>query len=136
MNPRIKFSFVSAIFLAVAATGLVFITGPAVAQQASEVMEVVVTEAPITVTQVGQTIFGAKIELTELKRRVSYADLDLSNRADVIELKARVETVSKESCEELSTMYPLDSVTEKRRCIKKAISSAEEQVQAAIVAAI
>ena len=136
MNPRIKFSFVSAIFLAVAATGLVFITGPAVAQQASEVMEVVVTEAPITVTQVGQTIFGAKIELTELKRRVSYADLDLSNHADVIELKARVETVSKESCEELSTMYPLDSVTEKRRCIKKAISSAEEQVQAAIVAAI
>ena len=136
MNPRIKFSFVSAIFLAVAATGLVFITGPAVAQQASEVMEVVVTEAPITVRQVGQTNFGAKIELFEIKRRVSYADLDLSNRADVIELKARVETVSKESCEELSTMYPLDSVTEKRRCIKKAISSAEEQVQAAIVAAI
>lgn len=136
MNPRITFSFVSAIFLAVAATGFVFITGPAVAQQASEVMEVVVTEVPITVTQVGQTWLGAKIELIEIKRRVSYADLDLSKRADVTELKARVDTVSKESCEQLSTMYPLDSMTEKRRCIKQAISSAEEQVQAAIVAAI
>ena len=135
MNPRLTFSFVSAAFLALATTGLVFMTGPAVAQQASEVMEEVVVEAPIMVRQVGRTNIGARIELIELKRRVSYADLDLSKHADVIELEARVETISKESCEKLSAMYPLDSATERRRCIKKAINSAEEQVQAAIVAA-
>ena len=136
MNPRLTFSFVSTAILALAATGLVFKTGPAVAQQANEVMEEVVVEAPITVRQVGRTNFGAKIELIELKRRVNYADLDLSKHADVIELETRVETISKESCEKLSAMYPLDSATERWRCIKKTINSAEEQVQAAIVAAI
>ena len=136
MNPRITFSFVSAIFLAVAATGLIFITGPAVAQQPSEVTEEVVVQAPIVVRKVGRTNIGGKIELIELNRRVSYADLDLSKHADVIELEARVETISKESCNKLSAMYPIDSLTVKRRCIKKAISSAEKQVQAAIVAAI
>ena len=139
MNQRLTFSFVSAAFLAVAATGFVLQTGPAVAQQASEVMEVVVAEAPITARQVGQTNFGAKIELSEIKQRVSYADLDLSKYADVIELQSRVETISKESCKRLFAMYPLGSgpgsATDRRRCVKKAINSAEEQVQAAIVAA-
>ncbi len=136
MNPRLTFSYVSAAFLALAATGLVFKTGPAVAQQASEVMEEVVVEGPITVRQVGRAnIIGARIEVIELKRRVSYADLDLNKHADVIELETRVETIAKESCEKLSAMYPLDSATERRRCIKKAINSAEKQVQAAIVAA-
>ena len=137
MNQRLTFSFASAAFLAVVATGFVLQTGLAVAQQASELMEVVVVEAPIMVRQVGQTNIGAKIELIEIKRRVSYADLDLSRHADVIELQSRVETISKESCEKLSAMYPLDSdsANERRRCVKKAINSAEEQVQAAIVAA-
>ena len=66
----------------------------------------------------------------------NYIFVRISNLPDVIELEARVENISKESCEELYTMYPIVSATEKRRCIKKAISSAEEQVQAAIVAAI
>ena len=135
MKPRLTFSFVTATLLALAATGLVVKTNPAIAQQANEVMEELVIEAPITVRQVGRTSIGARIELIELKRRVSYADLDLSKRADVIELETRVETVSKESCEKLSDMFPFDSATERRRCIKKAIKSAEEQVQAAIVAA-
>ena len=137
MNPRLTFSFVSTAILALAATGLVFKTGPAVAQQANEVMEEIVVEAPISARQVGRSsTTGARIELIELKRRVSYADLDLSKHADVIELETRVETIAKESCEKLSAMYPLDSATEGRRCVKKAINSAEEQVQAAIVAAI
>ncbi len=137
MNPRLTFSFVSTAILALAATGLVLKADPAVAQQVSEAMDEVVVQAPITVRQVGRSsIFGARIELIELKRRVRYADLDLSKHADVIELETRVETVAKESCKKLSAMYPLDSATEGQRCIKKAINSAEEQVQAAIVAAI
>jgi len=38
--------------------------------------------------------------------RISF--LDLSKHADVVELKALVETISNESCEELSAMYALD----------------------------
>jgi len=135
MKPRLTFSFVSAALLTLAATGFVIKSDPAIAQQASKVIEEVVVEAPITVRQVGRTSIGAKIELIELKRRVSYADLDLSEHANVTELETRVETISKESCEKLSDMFPFDSATEKRRCIKKAIESADEQVQAAIVAA-
>ncbi len=137
MNPRLSFSFVLAALLALIATGLVFKAGPAIAQQASEVVEEVVVEAPITVRQFGRSNIGVEIELIELKRRVSYADLDLSKHADVIELETRVETISNESCGKLSAMYPLDpwGRQELQRCIKKSINSAEEQIQAAIVAA-
>ncbi len=135
MNPRLAFSFVSAAVLALAASGLVFKADPAVAQQASEVVDEVVVEAPITVRQVGRRNTGTKIELIELKRRVSYADLDLRKHADVTELETRVETVSKEACKKLFDMSPYNSATEERLCTKKAIDSTEEQVQMAIVAA-
>lgn len=137
MNPRLTFSFVSTAILTLAATGLVLKADPAVAQEVSEAIDEVVVEAPITVHQVGRaSATGAKVELIELKRRVSYADLDLSKHADVIELENRVDTAAKESCEKLTTMYPLDSAAEGQRCIEKAINSAEKQVKAAIVAAI
>lgn len=135
MNPKLTISFVSATVLTLAAIGLVFKADSAVAQQDSEVMEEVVVEAPMTVRQVEKTNIGVKTELIELKRRVSYADLDLSKHADVLEFETRVEAVSKESCEKLSDMFPLGVAAETRRCIKKAISSVEEQVQAAIAAA-
>ena len=136
MNPRLTFSFVSATFLAIAATGLVINTDPAVAQPAGDVVEEVLVEAPIAVHQGKRGgAAGARIEIIELKRRVSYSDLDLSKYADVIELEARVEFISKESCEKLSNMFPHDSATEKFRCIKEAINSANGQVQAAIAAA-
>ena len=136
MNRRVAVSVGAAAFVAVVASGVVLQAGLAVAQQASEVMKVVVVGAPITVRQVGQAYIGAKIELIEIKRRVSYADLDLSKQADVIELEIRVETIAKESCEKLSAMYPLDpdSAIERRSCINQAINSAEDQVQAAILA--
>jgi len=135
MNLKLAFSFVSAALLALAATGLVIKSDPAVAQQASEEIEEIVVEAPITVRQVGRMNAGAREEIIGLKRRVSYADLDLSEHADVTELETRVESVSKESCKKLFGMYPFGSVGEELRCIEKAINSAEEQVQAAIVAA-
>ncbi len=141
MNPRLTFSFVSAAFLALAATGLVIKTDPVVAQQASEVLEEVVVEAPITtVREVRWTSRDAAMRIIELKQRVSYADLDLSKSANVIEFEVRVETIAKESCDKLSAMYPLPQAgtTERerqRRCISEAINGAKGQVQAAIVAA-
>ena len=132
MIPRLTYSFVSAAVLAITATGLAFKADPAVAQQVQEGIEEVVVEAPIAVRQVGRTNIGAKIELIGIERRVTYADLDLSKHADVIELETRVEAISKETCKNL---FPLDLATERRRCIDKAINGAEEQVHAAIVAA-
>jgi len=135
MNPRLTFSFVSTAISALAAVGLVTQAGPAIAEETSDVIEEVVVEAPISVRKVGRTSSGAAIEVVELKRRVSYADLDLSKYMDVVELEKRVENISEDSCEKLHDVFPLESVAEQQRCVKKAISSAEEQVEAAIVAA-
>ena len=138
MNPRLTFSFVSGAFLALAATGLVINPDPAIAQQAAEeIMEEIVVEAPIVRRQVGRTAIGAKIEVIELKRRVGYADLDLSKDADVAKLKARIKTTAKESCEQLSDMFPLDPSDRReiQSCTDQAVDGAEEQVQAAIAAA-
>ena len=135
MNPRLTYTFVSATVLAFAATALVISTDPAVAEEANDTMEELVVEAPFSIRQVERGAFGATTELIELKRHVSIADLDLSKHADVIELETRVEAVSTESCDQLSDMFPLDLPSAKRSCIKKAIQSAEEQMQAAIVAA-
>jgi UrcA family protein len=138
MNPKLTFSFVSAALLALAATALFFKTDPAIAQQAAEeVIEEIVVQAPIVRRQVGRTAIGAKIEVIELSRRVSYADLDLNRPADVTELKTRIETTAKESCEQLSDMFPSNPSdrNELRRCTNQAVDGAEEQVQAAIAAA-
>ena len=134
MNPRLTFSFVLAALLTLAATGLVFKTDSAIAQQAAEEMEEIVVEAPFVRREVGQTAIGAKIEVIELRRRVSYADLDLSKYADVNELKTRIKTTAKESCEKLDDMVP-GSGEEIQSCTDKAVAGAEEQLQVAIAAA-
>ena len=138
MNPKLTFSFVSAALLALAVTALVFKTDPAIAQQAAEeVIEEIVVQAPIVRRQVGRTAIGAKIEVIELRRRVSYADLDLSKDADVTALKARIETTAKESCEQLSDMFPFDPSDRReiQSCTNQAVDGTEKQVQAAIAAA-
>jgi len=138
MNPRLTFSFVSPALLALAATGLFIKTDPAIAQQVAEEMEEIVVEAPIVRRQVGRSTIGAKIEVIELRRRLSFADLDLSKNADVTELKTRIETTAKESCEKLDDMFPLaepSGVQGIRSCTDKAVAGTVEQVQAAIAAA-
>ena len=138
MNPRLTFSFVSPVLLALAATGLVFKTDSAIAQQATEEMEEIVVEAPIERREIGRTALVSKTEIIQLRRRVSYADLDLSKYADVNEFKTRIKTTAKESCEKLDDMFPLIeswAMVEIRSCTDKAVAGAEEQVQVAIAAA-
>jgi UrcA family protein len=137
MNPRLTLSFVSPALLALAATGLFIKTDPAIAQQVTEEMEEIVVEAPIVRRQVGRSASGVKIEVIELRRRLSYADLDLSQHVDVTELKTRIETTAKQSCEQLSDMFPLNPSDrgEVHRCTNQAVDGTEEQVQAAIAAA-
>jgi UrcA family protein len=111
------------------------ISPPAVAQQANEEMEeVAVIRAPIEHRYEGRTI-RAPILVIELKQRVSYADLDLSERADVTTLETRIETIARESCEELSNMPPFGDRMEGRRCMKRAVHGTEGQVEAIMKAA-
>ncbi|MCP5093329.1 MAG: UrcA family protein [Gammaproteobacteria bacterium] len=138
MKPTLIFSVVSAAVLALAATGFFIKSDPARAQQATEEMEEIVVQAPVERRYVGvASTTGAKIELIELRRRVYFADLDLSNDTDVAELKTRIKTTAKESCKQLSDMFPLDASDrhEIQRCTKKAVGGTDKQVQAAIAAA-
>ncbi len=114
------------------------IDGTVTAQQvAGEMEEVVVIEAPIVRKWTERGRYGGKVEVIELRRRVSYADLDLAKHADVTTLETRIEDTAKESCETLSDMFPLDPMdkTELRSCTKKAVNGTKEQVKAAIKAA-
>jgi UrcA family protein len=139
MNLRLTFSFVSAALLALVATGLVTKTDPAIAQQVDEEMEEIVVKAPIVRRKIRQaTPSIAKIEIIELKRRVSYADLDLNKAADVTELETRIKTSAKDSCERLNDMFPLVKPSggqEIQRCTDKPVAGTEKQVRAAIAAA-
>lgn len=138
MKRRLTLAAVSPLFLAVAVTGLVFKTNSAIAQQTAEEMEEIVVEAPIVRRELGRTAAGAKTEIIELRRRVNYADLDLSKYKDVMELKARIKTTARESCEKLDEMFPLTEASgseEILRCTDKAIAGTENKVEAAIDAA-
>ncbi len=138
MNTKLTFSLFLAALFALAATGLFIKSDPAVAQQATEKMDEIVVQAPVERRKEGlASTTGAKIELIELRRRVYFADLDLSKNADVTELKTRITTTAKESCKQLSDMFPLDPSDrfEIRRCTDKAVDDTEEQVQEAIAAA-
>ena len=120
-------------------TGLLGSTGLAVAQQSGQKMEEIVVTAPVQSHRtVGRSYAtGASIEVIELRRTVGFADLDLSQHKDVMELENRIAAVAKESCEKLSEMFPisLSKQSEIQGCMAKAIRSADEMKQAAIEAA-
>jgi len=98
--------------------------------------EITVTEGSVIRHQEGRTKRGFPIETIELKRRVSYADLDLSKEADMSVFKLRVETAAKRSCEELANRRSVEltgawTIT---RCTSEAVARSVGQTQAAIAA--
>lgn len=97
---------------------------------------VIITERPVTRRQEGRTTRGFSIEIIELKRRVSYADLDLSRQADVTVFESRVETAAKRSCEELALRHSIELMDRSAitRCTKEAVVRSVKQVQSAIAA--
>jgi len=113
-------------------------TTMALAQQATdEAEEVVVIGAPITRQEEGRSYTGMPKEVIELKRQISYADLDLTKDADVQTLQTRIHDVAEESCQKLAEMFPLKFIDqgEVGRCVDDAVASSKDQVQAAIDAA-
>jgi len=120
--------------LALAFAGVFIASNLAVAQVTTE--EIVV-RAPIERSVVKSSPGSvAKSEIIELNRYVSITDLDLTNVEDLAELDTRIVAVAKESCQNLSDMFPLErsDPLEMNRCVKKAVSGAEKRKQRAIAA--
>ena len=130
-----------AVVLAFATTGFVTNSSLAVAAEVTNLVEEIVVRAPTKVERHEYRGISSssmsKVEIVELKRTVSFADLDLSSEADVMMLEQRIETVAQDSCEKLSDMFPLDrsSKSELRYCMNEAIESALEAKERAIAAA-
>lgn len=114
---------------------LIAAPGPAAAQQDDEVLEEIVVEAPRAVRHtVEKTSSGGTIELIQLRRRVSYADLDLTNHGDVTTLEERVNATAEEACDKLAEMYPMVAPNNPN-CVDQAVSGAMEQVEQVVAAA-
>jgi UrcA family protein len=113
------------------AAGDAILAQPAEQNGASEIT----VTAPRTVTkQVVERTATGNIELITLQRRVSYADLDLTRHADVVQLEARVNDVAKEACEDPAKTYAL-SDPKTPDCVRAAVADARPQLNAAIAAA-
>jgi UrcA family protein len=65
-----------------------------------------------------------------LSREVSFSDLDLSSRADMMELRARVRHTARELCYELNARVPdlRGYPSEDRECVRKATQNAMRDV--------
>lgn len=138
MNSTLDYPIVAAASLAIAAIALTIGSAPASAQPTADEVEEITVKAPVVRRMVGgPAVVGATDEIIELNRRVSYSDLDLSKEADVAELETRIESVARDSCDQLSGMFPGDRWESRdiQRCTKQAVDGAEEQVLAAIAAA-
>ena len=110
----------------------VMVPSSAFTQQVSEdqaveaIEEVVKVGVLITSRLVGRpNAIGARTEVFELKKTVSFADLDLRKEADVGKLEKRIENTAKESCKTLSQRHPIPLwyPADHQRCVREAIES-------------
>ena len=121
-------------FVLLAATGLVFRADVAFAQEAAQkkagaAMEEVIVEAPVVRRKVSATSpTGYTAETIQLKRQVSYADLDLTKESDVKTFEERIETTAREACEALDDMLDRgqQNSTDVFRCTKQAMLHIEQ----------
>ena len=124
-------------------TGLLVGTGATAAQQTGEkkaggAIEEVVVEAPVVRRKVAATSpTGYTTEMIQLRRQVTFADLDLTDEKDVKTLEERIETTAKEACQALDDMLDRDKQdpTDVFRCTKQAIKDARKEVEAVVAAA-
>ena len=130
-------------FASLAATGLLLRADVVVAQEAAEknagsAIEEVVVEAPVVRRKVSATSpTGYTTETIQLKRQVSYADLDLTEEGDVKILEERINTTAKEACQALDDMLDRDQQDETAvfRCTKQAIKDTRQEFEAVVAAA-
>jgi UrcA family protein len=84
--------------------------------------ELVVKRAPIS----GRSYNLQNAEVVTGEKALSFADLDLSKPADVMELQKRISDTAKDICQDLSRRYPRTSfqVVVDRDCVKSAVDEA------------
>ena len=134
MNKGLTFLSFSTVLLGLAATSLLFESGPAIAQQSDEgIEEIIVIETPAFATRNVRTS-RERIRITELARSVSYSDLDLTLYKDVAELKSRIDASAKEVCKQLADEYPRLKKPEPT-CIRSAVASATKKADEVVAAA-
>src|SRR5579864_5180539 len=87
-----------------AAVALAMPGASTIAQQAAN--PEVKIEAARSVERVGTSATGAPIEIVQLTRHVSYADLDLTTHRGALELERRINDTARAACKQLDTLYP------------------------------
>jgi UrcA family protein len=123
--------------------GSVIVTGSAAGQQISgkpAVTDEITIVAPYTVHRkiVGRTTAGIPVEEISLSRKVSFAGLDLTKHADVVEFEKRINDVAKEACKQLNTLYPealYPPVDTDLDCVKEAVADGLKQANRVIASA-
>lgn len=141
---KIRFFKYFATFTAFVFAAFIVNTGPAIAQEVKSdstgevIEEIVKMEALIERRLTGRpSDVGARIEVIELRRSVSFADLDLSKVKDLAEFNSRIENTAKESCEKLAKMFPIpvSGHSDIQRCIREAIASTQDKLETVIAKA-
>lgn len=94
----------------------------------------ITVQAPVSKVVLGRSTIGVPIEETTLKRRVSYADLDLTTHAGATELKRRVHEAAREACTKLDDLYPYED-RQAPACISDAVAAASREANDAIARA-
>lgn len=122
---------------ALVASALTMTSTVTFAQMNSSELPEVIVEAETPVAGAGRDARGFPIEVVQLSRRVSYADLHIGTHSGAIELHKRIETAAKAVCEELKRVYPHGSEENNPSgsCIRDAIKNAMPQANAAIAEA-
>jgi len=116
-------------------------SGAVMAQQTEELQEVTITGTREVNTTVGRAPTGRQVEVIQMIRRVSYADLDLATRVGAAELEKRIEEAAKKDCKDLFTLYPgsssggIGALGTEGPCVKNAVDGAMVQAKAAMAAA-
>ncbi len=140
---RTRFFIHSIPFTALVLTAFVMVPGSAFTQEANEdeavaaIEEVVKVESLVTSRLARHpSEFGVWTKVFELKKAVSFADLDLQKESDIDELDKRIEDAAKESCKALSETrrLPLWGDAAHRRCVREAIKSTDDELKTAFAA--
>jgi len=119
------------IFTVGALVGVTIASESAIAQPTEEIT----VSAPRMVQKnVGRSLSGIPIQEISISYQLSYADLDLTKSAGVIELDRRIDTVAKQACSGLDNLHPLSA--KDPDCVRNAINSAADQRKHAIAAAV
>ena len=125
------------------AMSVLFRTSPVLAQDDDEAefraaIEEVSVEAPVVTRKVtARGPSGYTTEVIQLRRQVSYADLDLTDENDLEEFDRRIEMTAREACEALKELFPKGqkNAVDVYRCTKQALENSEDAFESVVAAA-